>query len=156
MKRRKLLQFALGMLGALGSKSRRIPPTYPVLAQTFVGAWHLLTVGAPVLHHGVIFHSDGTICSFQAEGGFPSDSESNGAGQWTWMGKRQAQAAFLEFRASRETHEYLGYVRVELTVELSEDAQTLTGHAHTRIYDAQGILIANVYPTLSARRIAVH
>lgn len=155
MKRRSILHLALSMFGVVGTKSDLVAPELPP-QRSIVGAWHLLTVGAPVLHHGFLFHSDRTVCSFQADGGSALDSESDGAGQWEWIGKNQVQAAFLEFRYSRETHEYLGYVRVDLIASLNEDAQTFTGQAHARIYDAQGNLIAEAAPTLSAQRISLH
>ncbi|HEU5376892.1 MAG TPA: hypothetical protein VFV38_15760 [Ktedonobacteraceae bacterium] len=155
MNRRSILHFALGAFGAVNTKSRLFASEVAP-QRSIVGAWHLLTVGAPVLHHGFLFHSDRTVCSFQADGGSALDSESDGAGQWEWIGKNQVQAAFLEFRYSRETHEYLGYIRVNLIASLNEDAQTFTGQAHARIYDAQGNLIAEATPALSAQRIPLH
>jgi hypothetical protein len=50
--------------------------------QSIVGAWHLLAVGASILHHALIFHAEGIVCSFQADGGYPNDSESDAAGEW--------------------------------------------------------------------------
>lgn len=118
-----------------------------------VGAWHLQTVGAPILHHGLLLHADGIVCSFQADGGFPQDSESNGAGTWQAVGKNQAKGILLEFRHSRQTHAYLGSVQVAF--EVTVDGNTLRGHAHSRVFDAQGHLLFEARPTLSATRITL-
>lgn len=155
MQRRNLVHTLVAALSGLRAASPNRPltqhslpacaPRHPV-----VGAWHLETVGAPILHHSVAFHADGIFCSFQADGGFASDSESNGAGAWIVVGDR-VQGTFLEFRYDRVSHSYLGSVRVSFTVTIHGD--TLTGEAQVGIYDAQDQLLAHAQPTWSATRI---
>jgi hypothetical protein len=154
MHRRYLLQGLGGAISALSIKTGGKVPEILPQRHPLVGAWHLQAVGAPVLHHGLLFHTDGIVCTFQADGGYPQDSESDGAGEWEVVSKDQAKGAFLVFRYSRQTHEYLGFVRVELDVIVH--GETLRGQAHSRVYDAQGNLLTEARPTLSATRITVN
>lgn len=151
--RRRLLQMIGGAFSALSANTRGKTPKLFPWRHTIVGAWHVQAVGAPILHHGFTLHADGILCSFQADGGFPQDSESDGAGEWQAVSRDQVKGAFIEFRYSRQTHEYLGSVRVEFEVMVHGD--TFTGQAHSRVYDAQGNLLVEARPTLSATRITV-
>lgn len=78
MYRRNILQFILGAIGVVSTKSG-LTPSKISPRKSIVGAWHLQSVGAPILHHGFLFHSDRTVCSFQADGGYPSGSMQRGA-----------------------------------------------------------------------------
>lgn len=154
MDRRNLLRLMSGVFSALGWKAgQKIAPALSQGQTSMVGAWHLQTPGAPILHHVLLFHADGVVCSFQADGGFPNDSESDGAGAWKFISRDQVKGAFLEFRYDRESHAYLGYVRVEF--ELSMHGETFSGRATARIYDAQGNLLAQVPSTWAATRITI-
>lgn len=152
MQRRQLIQ---SLLAAVGVGGLRSTPAFASSrsGSSLVGAWRLLANGAPELHHVLSFSRDGIVTSFQADAGDPSESVSNGAGVYTSIGRTAAKGAFEEDRYSRDTHEYLGYVRVEFSIEVSGD--TFAGSAHTRVFDASGNLIADVYPTLSATRIVL-
>ncbi len=152
MERRNVLQFALSLLGAASARSAFTPSAHRSPKPSFIGAWHMESKDAPILHHGFVFHADGTLCSMQADGAYPSDSESDGVGAWEWIKKGQARGAFLEFRHDRDTHEYLGYVRVEFVASL-DSAQTFHGQAHAQIFDVNGNLLAELFPTWSAQRI---
>jgi hypothetical protein len=154
MYRRHLLQVIGGALSTVGIKTGSKAPELFPRRHNIVGAWHLQAVGAPILHHGLTLHTDGIVGCFQADGGYPQDSESDGAGEWQMVSGDQVKGAFLEFRHSRQTHEYLGSVRVEFEVRVQGD--TFRGLGHSHVYDAQGNLLAEVQATLSATRITVN
>lgn len=146
MGQRSVLQLMGSLLGAARGKSGS-----QATAADLVGAWHLQSQGAPILHHVLCFHADGIVTSFQADGGFPTDSESNGAGSWQWVGENQVQGMFLEFCHDRTTHEYVGSVEVHFCLTLKTN--TLRGQATTHLYDVQGTRLAVVTPTWVATRM---
>lgn len=150
--RRSMLQVMASIFGSIGLNTRQKTAS-DISRSGVVGTWHLQTMGAPILHHLLLFFSDGIVCSYQADGGFPNDSESDGAGEWKWVGDNQVKGAFLEFRHDRESHMYLGYVRVAFTITL--DGNTFKGNATSYIYDAQGNLLASFTPTWSATRVGI-
>ncbi len=155
IQRRNVVHTLFGALSAFSTvflnknaTQKRVPACSPVPA--IVGAWHLEAVGAPILHHCLVFHADGIVCSFQADGGFPTDSESDGAGSWQMVGN-QAKGVFLEFRYDRASHAYLGSVRVAFTLTVHGDR--FSGEAQACVYDAQENLLEQAQLTWSATRI---
>lgn len=154
--RRSLLQWTTALVGLLGTScgSKNVPAVSSrasAARANIVGAWHLQSQGSPILHHMLCFHADGIVASFQADGGFPNDSESDGAGAWQWVGTNRVKGVFMEFCHDRTSHDYLGYVQVDFEVALKGDI--FSGNAITHFYDAQNTLLATVTPTWSAVRV---
>lgn len=108
-----------------------------------VGAWRLETVGTPEAHHYMTFQRDGTVLVFQAEAGFPINSESPGVGLWKSVepGKGKISGFFEQYMYARDTHEYLGYQRTDIALQLAADGKHFLGTAVSRIYDPQGNLV---------------
>lgn len=150
MKRRTLLQTLSGVFGTMSLKRVSIPDPLP---PSITGAWHLQSIGAPMVHHALCFLPAGIVTSFQADGGFPSDSESNGAGMYQVRGSR-ITGAFEEYRYDRTTHAYLGWVRLEFSIVLTGN-NTFTGNAQGRAYDENGNMVAEASPIWTATRITL-
>lgn len=152
MQRRQLTQSLLTAIGVERLHSTNVLAHSQGMS-SIVGAWRILAQGAPELHHVLTFSRDGIVTAFQADAGDPIESVSSGAGMYEYTGQATVKGAFEEDRYSRETHTYVGYVRVEFSVEVLGDA--FTGTAHTQVFDASGSLLADGTPTLSARRIVL-
>ena len=160
MQRRQLLTGMLASLGAtvgsagLGASAAfasplRVDPP-PI---SIVGAWRLVTQGAPEAHHILTFSHDGIVTSFQAEAGDPIASVSSGAGHYRHMAPEKVRGVFVEDLYSRETRNYLGYVRVEFQVTV--EGKTFVGTGHAQVFDPDGMQVAEAFPTLSATRITL-
>lgn len=156
MHRRYLLQ---GLLASLGATGMRVAPAFasPLRVDpsppSIVGAWRLLTTGTPEQHHTLTFNGDGIVTSFQADAGDPTASVSTGAGTYQLTTPGKVRGVFVEDLYRRDTHTYLGYVRVEFVVAVEENL--FSGAGHAQVFDPSGTQISEAFPTFAATRITL-
>ena len=119
-----------------------------------VGAWEVITTGAPCSHHMFVFHADGTLLQFNPPAGNPGSSDTPGVGAWQSMNDDETKARFVEVRLDPNTAVLTRGV-VDFRIRVTGDR--LTGVAVFNIYDMpDGTLIDGPRnSTLEGRRVTV-
>lgn len=118
-----------------------------------VGAWEVITTGAPCDHHMFVFHADGTLLQFNPPAGNPGSSDTPGVGAWRWSDDGETRARFVEIRIDPATGVPTRGV-AELRFRVAGDQLTGSGVFH--IYDmTDGVLINGAQSsTLEGRRVS--
>lgn len=139
--------------------TQKAPTVEAASPLAILGSWFLIATGSPgyppppVAQHILMFHVDGTVSSYQADGAYPNDSESDGGGSYFLQGSNVV-GAFVETRADRTTHDYLGYARIEFTLMPLTDQNSFSSkQVHARVYDTNGNVIFETFPIWTATRI---
>lgn len=100
--------------------------------------------GDPFSHHMYVFNADGTMQQANPDAGNARTSDSDGQGIWVADGDR-ITGKFVEMRADRATHAYIG--RGEISFDFTIDGDTLTGSATARFFDPGGALVEGPFET---------
>lgn len=128
----------------------------PTMAEPpgIVGAWEVITTGAPCAYHMFVFHSDGTLLQFNPPAGNPGSSDTPGVGAWRCSGDGETRARFVEIRLDPTTGVLTRGV-VELRIRVAGDQLTGTGVFH--VYDmTDGALVnGSQSSTLEGQRVTV-
>jgi hypothetical protein len=82
-----------------------------------------------------VFNGDGTMQQANPDAGNAHTSDSDGKGIWTVDGD-SIRGRWVEVRADRETHAYIG--RGEITFAVAVRGDSLSGGATAQFYDAGG------------------
>lgn len=109
-----------------------------------VGAWMVHHSAAPFSHHMYVFNADGTMQQANPDAGNARTSDSDGQGIWIADGDR-ITGKFVEMRADRATHAYIG--RGEISFDFDINGDTLTGSATARFFDPGGTLVEGPFET---------
>ncbi len=119
-----------------------------------VGAWEVVTTGAPYDHHMMVFHADGTLLQFNPPAGNPGSSDTPGVGAWRSSEDGETKARFVEMRLDPATGVPTRGV-VNLRIRVTGDQ--LTGTCEFHVYDmADGALVNGpLSSTLKGRRVTV-
>jgi hypothetical protein len=120
-----------------------------------VGAWEVVTTGAPCNHHMFVFHADGTLLQFNPPAGNPGSSDTPGVGAWRCSDDGETTARFVEIRLDPTTGVPTRGV-VELRIRVTGDQ--LSGTGVFTIYDMTdgGLVNGSPMSTLEGRRVTAH
>lgn len=111
--------------------------TEPPKPHPVVGAWVVRHSAAPFQYHMYVFNADGTMQQANPDAGNARTSDSDGKGIWVAVGDT-VRGKFVEVRADRETHAYLGQGEISFGVVIRGDS--LIGAASGKFFDPAGTL----------------
>lgn len=103
-----------------------------------VGVWVVRHSAAPFQYHMYVFNGDGTMQQANPDAGNPRTSDSDGKGIWIAAGDT-IRGKWVEVRADRATHAYLG--RGEISFDVVVRGDSIVGSATGRFFDPSGALI---------------
>lgn len=121
---------AVGVSAMFGCKE--LPKPHPV-----VGVWVVRHSAAPFQYHMYVFNGDGTMQQANPDAGNARTSDSDGKGIWVMEGDT-VRGKFVEIRADRATHAFLGRGEISFGVVVRGDS--LIGAATGRFFDPSGAL----------------
>ncbi len=119
---------AVGFSAMFGCKE--LPKPHPV-----IGVWVVRHTAAPFQYHMYVFNGDGTMQQANPDAGNARTSDSDGKGLWVAEGD-SVHGKFVEVRADRATHSYLG--RGEISFGFVVRGDSLIGTASGRFFDPAG------------------
>ncbi|MBK6422847.1 MAG: hypothetical protein IPI38_19480 [Gemmatimonadetes bacterium] len=119
---------AIGVAGVLACATS--PKPSPI-----VGVWVVRHSSAPFQYHMYVFNGDGTMQQANPDAGNARTSDSDGKGIWAVDGD-SIRGKWVEIRADRETHGYIG--RGEISFAVAVKGDSLNGGASAQFYDAGG------------------
>ena len=117
--------------GIVGCRER--PPPQPV-----IGAWVVRHSAAPFQYHMYVFNADGTMQQANPDAGNARTSDSDGKGIWVADGDT-VRGKFVEVRADRATHAYVGKGEISFRVVIRRDS--LIGTASARFFNPADALV---------------
>ncbi len=104
---------------------------------SIVGAWVVKYDKAPFPFHMQVFNADGTMQQANPDAGNAGSSDSDGKGVWIAAAGR-VRGKWVEIRADRATHAYIG--RGEISFDVAVSANAFSGMAQANFYGPDGKL----------------
>lgn len=145
-----LLAFAAIAMGAVRSAGARSEDAGNQLA----GTWRA-TVNRPAPLSAItslqVYTSDGSVIETANDIG----SRSASYGSWERVEGRTYAASAVFFRFNPQTGVQVGTHKIDRTIRLSDDGQTLTAVAHAVTYDMNGNVIADLRVPSAGERMPV-